>query len=215
MILAIRGHIRDAFKTKDLYFFIEKLCQLFPELKIYIHTWNIISNGISWRNISIEEDAVTEEMIHEYFGDISIKMILIEDDKKIQLHGNVDGNVSNSFSPMIGWKNYWYGKYKLIDTIQENDTVVNLRFDVLNNSNNFGQEMLIDFIIKNKETTKNVFLFDTVHPGIDNIYMGTRQTMHKLASIFFYDLDTILTKHETEHPEYLIYIVNDEIKEYI
>ena len=86
MILAIRGHIRDAFKTKDLYFFIEKLCQLFPELKIYIHTWNIISNGISWRNISIEEDAVTEEMIHEYFGDISIKMILIEDDKKIQLH---------------------------------------------------------------------------------------------------------------------------------
>ena len=53
MIIIIRGHIRNTFDTKYFYYFIENLYNLFPDLKIFIHTWNIFANNISWRNIQI------------------------------------------------------------------------------------------------------------------------------------------------------------------
>ena len=53
MILVIRGHIRNSFETKELYNFIEELYNIYPDLKIFIHTWNIFANSVSWRNITV------------------------------------------------------------------------------------------------------------------------------------------------------------------
>ena len=55
MILIIRGHIRNSFETKNLYNLIKEIHIIFPGLKIFIHTWNIFANNISWRNININE----------------------------------------------------------------------------------------------------------------------------------------------------------------
>ncbi len=206
MIFVIRGHIRNAFETKDLFNFIELIYNIFPDLKIFIHTWNIFANNISWRNIIQNNQPVNEKLIYNYFGKLSscIKHIIIDDDTKIILNGNLWGNINNGRTPIIGWKNYWYGKYKIIDYIHKNfnyseETLVNTRFDVWRNSNNFDKELIIDFIKNNSNVkfSKNVFLFDHEKAGIDNIYIGNINTMHKLHHAFFYELDDIIIKNHT------------------
>lgn len=63
MILIIRGHIRDSFKTRDLYHLIKELHIKFPDIKIFIHTWNIINNGISWRKLNVNHQCVNDDII--------------------------------------------------------------------------------------------------------------------------------------------------------
>lgn len=147
-----------------------------------------------------------------------IKKIIIDDDSKINLIGNVTGKINNGPMPIIGWKNYWYGKHKIIDylyhtNIHPNEMIVNHRFDIVNNSNSLSKETIMDFIKNNsnKAFTKNVFLFnDENHHGIDNIYIGDINTLYKLTNKFFYELDDILMKqNDTINQERLVYRIND------
>jgi hypothetical protein len=221
MIIVIRGHLRNSFETNQLYNFIEELHNVYPDLKIFIHTWNIFANNVSWRNIDVNSTEVNEERINNYFGKLSncIKHIIIDNDKDIKLIGNLVGTINNGPMPIIGWKNYWYGKYKIIDYIYnqqkyDEETVVNLRFDLFSNSNNFDKNLIINFIKKNNEIkfTKNKFLFDYEANGIDNIYIGNINTMYKLTNKFFYELDDILCKNNnTRNQERLVYRINEQI----
>ena len=219
MILIIRGHLRNSFETKNLYNLIKKIHTIFPDLKIFIHTWNIFTNNISWRKININEQIVDEKIIYDYFDDLEylIKKIIIDDDTKIKLIGDLSGNINNGPMPIIGWKNYWYGKHKIIDylynsNIDENEMIVNCRFDIMCNSNNLNEKVIVNFIENNSKTifTKNVFLYDDeYHNGIDNIYIGNISTMYKLIKVFYYELDSILTKNnDTMHQERLVYRIN-------
>ena len=153
MIFILRGHIRESFETTELYHLIKDIYALFPDLKIFIHTWNIFANTISWRHISMNKTTVNDTIIYNYFDDLKhlIKKIIIDDDTKINLIGNLTGTINNGPMPIIGWKNYWYGKYKIIDylyniNIDENEMIVNCRFDVMNNSNNFDEALIVNFI---------------------------------------------------------------------
>lgn len=222
MILILRGHIRETFNNKGLYSLIKQIHQMCPELKIFIHTWNIVANNISWRNIKQNAQTVDDKMINEYFGDLQhlIHRIIIDDDTKIQLIGNVKGKINNGPMPILGWKNYWYGKHKITDfvyksaDIDKSEIVVNCRFDVLNNSNNFTDAHIVEFLKKNLTTkfTKNVFMFDRECCGIDNIYIGNIHSMHKLSHTFVYTLDNILEKNkDTIHQEKLVYRINNRI----
>lgn len=221
MILVIRGHIRNSFESDQLKKFIKEIYTLNKNIKIYIHTWNIIANNISWRHIKKNDTIVTEETIYDYFGDLKhlIKHIIIDDDSKIELIGKTEGRLSAM--PLIGWKNYWYSKYKILNylytqcNIDASETIVNFRFDIFNNSNSFNINDLLHFI-KNNETTeftKNKFLFDDAkNCGIDNIYIGNINTLHKLVKHFFYDLDDILSKNKhVWHQEFLVFMMNDEL----
>ena len=220
MILVIRGHIRNSFETKALYNLIKEIHVLHPDLKIFIHTWSIFANNISWRNIPRNEQCVNDMIIYDYFDDLKhlIKNIIIDDDSKINLIGNLSGKINNGPMPLIGWKNYWYGKHKIIDylyniNVDHNETIVNVRFDVLTNFNWFSKEIILNFIKNNSNVmfTKNVFLFnDECHNGIDNIYIGNIVTMYKLTNKFFYELDDILIKNpHMVNQERLVYRIND------
>jgi hypothetical protein len=221
MIIVIRGHIRNSFKTRELYNIVEKLYNIFPDLKIFIHTWNIFANNISWRTIDLNNDVVNEEIIYNYFDKLSscIKHIIIDDDTNINLIGNLNGTINNGPMPIIGWKNYWYGKYKIIDYINnqfnyEEEMIVNLRFDLMCNSNYFNDELIFNFIKNNSQIkfTKNVFLFDHECFGIDNIYIGNIYTMYKLTHIFYSELDDILSKNtDTINQEKLVYRINSKL----
>jgi hypothetical protein len=222
MILVIRGHIRDSFNTKDLYNLIKNIYVSCPDLKIFIHTWNIFASNVSWRKIPINNNNVTNETIYNYFGDLKacIKHIIIDNDKEIQLIGNLLGNVGKGPMPVIGWKNYWYGKYKIIDYIYnnfkyDNEMIVNIRFDILKNSNSFNEKTIINFINNNKIIfNKNIFLFDKEICGIDNIYIGNINTMHKLSNKFFYELDDIIHNNKNiVNQEKLVFIVNKTLFE--
>ena len=224
MILIIRGHIRNSFETKDLYNLIKELHIIIKDLKIFIHTWNIFANNISWRKIVINNEIVNHKIIYDYFDDLKdlIKNIIIEDDTKIKLIGNLSGNLSVTGNmPILGWKNYWYGKHKIIDSIynlpiDKNEMVVNLRFDVMDNSNSFNKKTIVNFIKNNNNLIfkKNIFLFnDEKHTGIDNIYIGNINTMYKLINKFFYELDDILIKNQIHNHEFLVYRINSMLFE--
>jgi hypothetical protein len=218
MILIIRGHIRNSFETANLYYFVESIINLCPDLKIFIHTWNIFSNGISWRKIDIDNNIVNEDVIYNYFNKIQhhIKHIIIDDDTNIKLIGNLDGNINGGPMPIIGWKNYWYSKHKITKYIYNQDIyndelTINCRFDIINNSNGFPHDCCLDFVKKNINTkiTKNIFLFDNEGHGVDNIYLGNIITMYKLSCKFFYELDDILYENiDTIHQEKLVFRIN-------
>ena len=221
MILVIRGHIRKSFETKRFYNFIKHIYSVTPDLKIYIHTWCIFANNISWRPIRVNTRTVTKEIIYDYFDDLKhlIEDIIIDDDKKIQLIGNLNGKINNGLTWILGWKNYWYGKHKIIEhiynkQINSDETIVNLRFDLLDNSNNFNEYFILNFIKNNigKTFTKNVFILQKEVDGIDNIYIGNINTMYKLTHYFFYELDDILSKNtDTIHQERLVYRINNQM----
>jgi hypothetical protein len=225
MILILRGHIRNSFDNLDLFEFVKCLYNINKNMKIYIHTWNIYANNISWRIIESNNTIVTKEKIYEYFGEFKnlIEEILIDDDKNINLVGKTEGLIHEcGFMPLIGWKNYWYGKYRIIDHIFKNlhikkidinETIINSRIDLLSNPNSKKEE-IINFIEKNNEThvSRNVFLRENEFFGVDNIYIGNIYTMHKLANYFNHYLDDILKKHnDTVHQEFIVYRVNNEI----
>ena len=68
-----------------------------------------------------------------------------------------------------------------------NETIINLRFDVLNNSYSITQIDIINFIINNidKEITKNIFFIkETECIVVNNIYIGNINTMYKLIYKF-------------------------------
>jgi len=221
MILLLRGHLRNAFLDLKLFDLVSRICSLDKTIKIYIHTWNIYSNNISWRNIEINKTVVTKDIIYNYFGKLSslISAILIDDDKTISLTGNLSGKIAESMTPIIGWKNYWYGKHRLIEyvynqNINKDELVINCRFDVLTNSNNFTEGDIIRFIQDNLKTifTKNVFIRNTECNGIDNIYLGNIETFKKLSDIFYYKLDDIINENiRCRNPEHLVFHVNNTI----
>jgi hypothetical protein len=213
----IRGHIRDSFSNKQLYTLIKNINNSVPNLKIYIHTWNIFANSLSWRQVNPNYTLVTENTIYEYFNDIAylISKIIIDDDTKIKLIGNLENKICGVSK--IGWKNYWYGKFKLIEyiynqRINQNSLIINLRFDVLTNSCPIKSNDILNLINNNKNTkfNKNVFLKDDFYVGIDNFYLGNIITMYKLISYFYYNLDSILKMIvEFKNQEQLVFIINN------
>ena len=193
---------------------------MYPDLKIFIHTWNIFANNISHRQIIVNNKNVDNQIIYDYFDDLKhlIQNIIIDDDTKINIIGNLSGKAGNN--PLIGWKNYWYGKHTAIEdiynkNIDKNEIIVNLRFDIMNNSVSFSKESVINFIKNNSKIvfTKNIFIFnDEKHCGIDNVYIGNINTMYKLIDKFFYELDNILIENaDIKIPEYLVYRINNAL----
>lgn len=223
MIIILRGHIRNSFKNNNLYHFIKTIYKHKPSLSIYIHTWNIYSNTISWRRIKGNYSCVSDIDIYDYFKDLKhlIKHIIIEDDSKIKLIGKINGLIGKSRTPLLGWKNYWYGKYQIINYMKEHigylsqdDTVVNCRFDVMENSHSIPMDILVQFIItyNNKTLHKNIFLHKVECPGIDNIYIGNINTMYALIRTFYYELDDILCKYpKIGNPERLVFRQNETL----
>jgi hypothetical protein len=134
--------------------------------------------------------------------------------------------------PLIGWKNYWYGKYRIIKHLYDinshpDEMIVNFRFDLLRNElfeeghffeNNYTKQhykaFLLDFIKNNinNHFKKNIFTFDCESIGIDNIYIGNVNTMYKLIHKFHYDLDEILKKNNNNiHQEIFVYRENTDL----
>lgn len=218
MILILRGHVRNSFNDDNLYNLINKIYQTNNDLCIYISTFNIIQNNISWRKIDIINNVVTDEFIKTYFKNLShlIKYILIINDTQIKLIGNLIGNINNGPAPIIGWKNYWYCKYQIINYINnlfENKQkfIVNLRFDIFSNSNNSSENEIINLIekYKNKPLTQNIFAKNYKCYGIDNVYIGNLKTQYSLIFNFHHNLDQILKINEkTINQEFLVFVEN-------
>jgi hypothetical protein len=171
-------------------------------LQIYIHTWTTYASKLSWRKIEEDNNIVDENVITSYFTGLTDKIVSIDidDDSKIQLVGDTEGNVFSTQLPKAAWKRMWYGIYKTALKINNGTStskpfVINTRFDLFNNSNSIiDNDLLFNLIDENINTklTKNVFLYDSTSLiGIDNFYGGTPQTMLMLSENFHNNLDQI------------------------
>lgn len=236
MHIIIRGHIRNAFETNELYNLIKYLSEKYTKIEIYIHTWSIKQNNISWRKIDNDYTEINNKYIESYFKDLYkyIKYLIIEDDENIILHGNLEGKILLTKTYILGWKRYIYGNYKITKYLYEKNNnssdnlfLLNIRFDLFTNSYTFPYNEIIDFIdknynnniqkniennIQNNIENKNIFLRDGEYCGIDNIIIGTIKTNYKLFSLIYYKLDEILLMKENENlknPEFIIPRVNN------
>ena len=206
MIILLRGHLRESFNNSQLYDLIREFTKIDQNVSIYIHTWNVYSSNVSWRKVSANNNIVSNQTIYDYFKEFKplIKHIIIDDDNNILLNGDIKGKISISRMPKIGWKRYLYGVWKIADymlkhNINANEVIVNMRFDVLSNSNNFRNNEIVDFVKTKSHSniTKNIFIRDTECTGIDNIYIGNMHTIHTLSHHFHFNLDQIIAVH---HP---------------
>lgn len=214
MILVLRGHIRNSFKDDRLYKFIKDLSELYPDLKLYIHTWSVLQSKISWRTLEENTAAVTETLLLNYFKDLSprIKKIIIENDQKIQLIGATEGLIRRTKAPLIGWKRYWYGKYQIAKYLKETadpaESVMNTRFDLFHLPYFSHEEsVFFSFLQANPHPTKNQFLRNGCFPGMDNFYIGTVDTQFRLAERFHHQLDYIIEFHKNIFIDYQEYYV--------
>jgi hypothetical protein len=218
MYILLRGHIRESFLDKNLYSMIKYLSKKY-DIKIYIHTWNIIQSSNSWRKIKQINIPVTEKLVMDYFKDLSplIKKIIIDDDTHISLIGNTQGFISLTKCPISGWKNMWYGMKKIMDYIvqdidTEKEPILNLRFDILTNGCSMSPSFILCFLNNIDENMKkNRFAFNEERVGIDNIFVGNIQTMYNLINHFYYNLDFILKIHEVKSQEFLVFRENNRI----
>lgn len=213
----LRGHIRDSFNDDRLYILLKQIYSEQGEIKIYIHTWNIVQSNISWRNINKNNNTIDSNIIINYFRDLSIfiKSMIIESDESLPLVGNTTGLISNSKCPKIGWKNMWYGKKRLVDVVKENiidvdETIINMRFDIFTNSNGFPFNIITNFVKRTPDSSRNIFINNYEFLGVDNIYIGNINTMVNLIYHFYYNLDDILKKHNVGNQEFLVFRENND-----
>jgi hypothetical protein len=202
MILILRGHIRDSFNDTNLLNTLKSIIKIIPNITIYIHTWNVISSSISWREIQENNMKVTSEYILNYFNDIraSIKHIEISEDTSIELIGDTSGNIGTGLMPKIGWKRMWYGKYKILSIIKSEITntktiVINTRFDIHTLLfNSLTKETIISYIYNIYRTENSNILFNNNELGCDNLYSGSLENMYKLSYDFHTNLDEIINR---------------------
>ena len=219
--IVLRGHIRYSFKNENLYNLIKKIYNNNKNIHLYISTYDILQNNISWRKLEQIDIKVTKEMIINYFKDIShiIKKIFILSEKKSKLIGETQGKIGKGPAPLLGWKKYWLCKYEIINFLynsqkNNNELVISMRFDIFKNSNNLTENTILQFIknSENKNVTKNVFINNYLTQGIDNIYIGNIETQYKLISYFHFYLDEILKNYPNiVSQEHLVFIENNKL----
>jgi len=202
--IILRGHIRGSFSSLNLYNLINELIKYY-EIAIYIHTWNIESNNISYRIIEGNNNIISEDTIYNYFGKLKnlIKKIIIDDDSKIELKGNLEGTIARSRMPTIGWKRYLYGQHKILHyvttIIKPYEKILNTRFDILNIPIPYIQvrysiPIIINFVKSKYHLifNKNIFRKNEFDICCDNLYISNVSIMYKFINHLYNNLDEIL-----------------------
>ncbi|AGE59641.1 hypothetical protein ATCVTN60342_082R [Acanthocystis turfacea Chlorella virus TN603.4.2] len=220
--IAIRGHIRNSFSTNKLYDFLKRLTQIY-DTKIYIHTWDVKQVSTSWRPMKEDPTPVTERAINTYFRDIAknIKIIFIENESEARLCGNTEGQLASSKTPTIGWKRYVYSQLRILEHLylvakDENEFLLNTRFDLFSNSYVFPMEEVIRFVVKSRarpNLRENVFMRDGMYCGVDNIIAGTIKSNYMLVEILHDAIDELVdAKPDIKNPEFFFPIANELLK---
>jgi hypothetical protein len=205
--LVLRGHIRNGFDTDDLYNFVKNLKKRYSNLVIYIHTWSVQQSSISWRQMDAIDTEITESTILNYFRDIPIRNIIIDDDTKIKLIGNISGNICKSITPIKGWKNMWYGKARVLNIIYEDiGYIINMRLDYFGLYSMVVKDIPRLLSIINPSNNTVIFQSDSEEFGIDNYYCGPLNIIKKVTNNFNENLDSILTKYPNVYsPEFIVF----------
>lgn len=215
--LVVRGHIRSSFGDDKLKGLLDDLAAAF-DLRVYVQTWSVIQNGLSWRKLEALEDAVTEEAVRSYFGSVPVKSLRILDDAKIVHVGNTEGKIGRTPCPVLAWKNMYYGMLSAATSVSEAESPdsisAQMRFDILSNPFSPSKQELIDFFAREYEVISSKshpeervrFLRMRCFMGVDNIYMCRADDMQRFISYMYFDMDRMLHFHRrTIHQEHIAF----------
>jgi hypothetical protein len=142
---------------------------------------------------------------------------MIDNEKDVELIGNLEGGVGGTLAPLKGWKYYWAGKYRLSKYLYDNlspetSPVVSMRFDILNCGFNFDCGQITEFLAHYKDekfVKMNRFVNNGAGLGCDNLYLGSVKTMYDLTKQFYYKLDEISqANRHMRNQELIVPIIN-------
>ncbi len=212
LALCIRGHIRSGFDNVQLKEYIKKLSTI-HEVDIFLHTWKESEAKSSYRKLDYSKAfVVSPKILKDYFSDMSIKKIIIDDDSKLELHGNLEGNIPNSKIPVLAWKRMWAGQFKLISHLYHNhhyeyDRVINTRYDLFTHKLCYTPiRNLLKITNENSRLSIKYPRYYRHMLGVDNYYAGELETLYDLIGDFHYKLDDILEQHSIiRYQEELLY----------
>jgi len=211
----IRGHLRNGLTDNQLKNYIALLKQN-HDVDIFLHTWRESEAKSSYRTLNYDSQfKVTPKILKDYFGDIAIKKIIIDDDSALELHGNLEGTIQGGKCPTIAWKRMWAGQFKLISHLYHNhrydyDQVVNTRYDLFTHHDKSCCYTPIKNLLKmTAETSRLTLKYPKYYrrlTGVDNYYCGELETLYELIGDFHYKLDNILEKCQIKsYQEELLY----------
>ena len=212
LAFCIRGHVRDGLTDSSLREYIYSLRQE-HYIDLFLHTWNESEAKSSYRDLDRNSVIkVDETILYHYFKDLNrkIKNIIVDDDSKINLIGNLQGTVCKSSCPLISWKRMWYGKHKVVqsvDNYKDYDILISTRYDLFTNV--MCKMPPVKFLRINYGKKLINFKYPQFAPsiiGVDNYYSGNPENIIKLTSYFYNDLDSIISKYpDTDYQEELVY----------
>lgn len=205
-----------------------------PNIKVYVHSWNVVQSSVSWRKMDDDRTEVNQEMIVDYLGiDSNLKKVVVEDDRNVQVPGRVMGTVASTPCPIKGYKLMFYGMMKgsemVLEDSEDEDLVVQTRFDILSNWSRQNPARVLDFfnarpgpgepirfLIRPGDNERDRYLrFDrwTRHGseyephwtcGVENTFMATAINMNKFLSHMYHNFDLVNEKYKkSNHQEWL------------
>lgn len=207
--IALRGHVRESMSDSRLADLVGGLSESF-DVKVFAHTWNVQQNSLSWRNLECVPEIVNEEKIRSYLESINVASVIVEKDEDITHPGNTHGCVGRTKCPILGWKNMYYGKFRVCSMIKEveppDSATMQMRFDILSNPFSPKKDELLDFAKREFEfisgdagDEKIRFLKMRCFLGVDNVYMARIEDMHRFVSYMYFDMDRILEVHKRSY----------------
>ena len=151
MKLILRGHIRNSFTNDTLKNLFASLLDKIPNIKVYVHSWNVVQSSLSWRGMEEDRTEVTPDMVAEYLdvGE-NLRRVVVEDDRNVRVPGRATGTVASTPCPIKGYKLMFYGMMRGSELVLEDsdpeELVVQTRFDMLSNWVRMNPERMLDFM---------------------------------------------------------------------
>ena len=203
--IALRGHVRQSISDRKLRDFLDLISESF-QTNVFAHTWDVVQNSLSWRNVEKISDVVTEEMVSDYLSGLRLIGFKVESDKCLVHPGSTLGCVGRTRCSVLGWKNMYWGKVAVCSMVDKSEppesVTLQMRFDIFSNPFSPRANDVVSFIKRDYEHLRSRldeerirFLHMRCFYGVDNIYMAINSDMLKFVSYMYYDMDRIIEAH--------------------
>lgn len=199
MWLLLRGHVRTAFDRPDLVQCLLQCVREMPDLRIVLHSWNVISTSLSWRNVAANHTPVHESwLLAQLPEEVRARVVAcrVDAEDRIVLHGSVTGMVCRSTMPRLGWKRYIAGMWTALETMiptSEDMSVVSMRFDLFNNSNSLTLAEVMSFLQAHRDwRDPHRLSFARPKCGLDNLFVGGLPAMRWVIRRLHWQLDHVM-----------------------
>ena len=210
----LRGHLRDAFQSAGMLFFIQQL-KKHSEVNLYVHTWDTAESSTSWRRVNekkikLDDPILSLPYVVAYKRESEVNYF------KHAPQYSPDSKISDSKMPTRGWRQYIYALQQSANMVvaDDNTRTLSMRVDFFDGcfackDIAFDISVLVTKIL-HADIAKIVLLTHDI--GCDNMILSTASNLKWLFNAMIDDFERIRdgVNARTVHQEV---IVRDFIKQ--